>query len=79
MNNDYQRAGHDVTLVPTAAPPFLNGPGRVLRFALEGYGGVNADELAAFIHRCRRRLYIRPRDARSHWTYGLKDALAGHR
>src|SRR6266542_2816542 len=47
INNDYVRGGHNVMLYPTASPPYLNRPGKVLSFALEGRRGEDADALAA--------------------------------
>jgi hypothetical protein len=34
---------------PDALPPYLNTPGSMLKFALEGYQGTSSDKLASFI------------------------------
>ena len=65
INNDYQRAEHHVTLFPTAPPPYLNTPGRVLAFALEGYDGEDPNKLAEWMDQLRRRLYVPPTPSRA--------------
>ncbi len=60
INNDYRRAGHHVTMYPTAPPPYLNDPGNVLAFALEGYDGVDAERLARWIDEVRAECYVPP-------------------
>ena len=60
INNAYQRADHHVTLYPTAPPPYLNTPGQVLTFALEGYQGENPDALAEWMDQLRQAAYIPP-------------------
>jgi hypothetical protein len=65
INNAYQRAEHHVTLYPTAPPPYLNAPGRVLAFALEGYDGEDPNQLAEWMDQLRTRAYIPPAQSRS--------------
>jgi hypothetical protein len=62
INNDYWRAGHKVHLYPTSPPPYLNEPGRVLKFSLEGYGSEDPEELAEWIDRVREESYIGPEE-----------------
>jgi len=64
VNNDYRRAGHQVILLPTAAPPYLNEPGRCLHWALEGDDGEDADALAAWIDELRGTSFVSPEAAR---------------
>jgi hypothetical protein len=58
INNDYERAGHKVQLYPTSPPPYLNGPGQTLRFALEGIEGEDPDALASWITNARKESYV---------------------
>ncbi len=60
INNAYQRGEHHVTLYPVAPPPYLNTPGQVLSFALEGYDGEDPDALAEWMDQVRRDAYIPP-------------------
>lgn len=53
INHDY-RCSHDVILFPDAPPPYLNEPGKVLTFNLEGYNGEDPDDLAAFLNSLKR-------------------------
>jgi len=39
MREQLQHAGHELALRPYAPPPFLNLPGRMLRFELHGWRG----------------------------------------
>ena len=64
INNDYQRAGHHVILLPTAPPPYLNEPGQVLHFALEGSDGEDPDALASWMDGLRNSDYVPPRSRR---------------
>ena len=64
INHDHARGGGHVTVVPTAPAPYLNGPGTVLRFALEGYGGEDPLAFAAHLAKLKRDLYISPARAR---------------
>jgi len=65
VNNSYQRNNHHVTLLyPIAPPPFLNTPGEVLAFALEGYDGEGPDALADWMVECWENAYIPPRGRR---------------
>jgi hypothetical protein len=51
INNAYVRsdAGHTVVFEPTAPPPYLNGPGEVLRWVVEGYQNEDPDALARYL------------------------------
>ena len=49
-----------MTLFPTAPPPYLNTPGRVLAFALEGFDGEDPDQLAEWMDQLRGKAYIPP-------------------
>jgi hypothetical protein len=60
INNAYQRAEHHVTLYPTAPPPYLNTPGQVLAFALEGFDGEDPNQLAECMDRLRAKAYVPP-------------------
>jgi hypothetical protein len=57
VNNDYRRGGFRVMLYPYAPPPYLNEPGRVLRYHLEGYG-ADPDALATFLNTMRRKHFV---------------------
>ena len=46
-------AGNHLILLPTAAPPYLNTPGDVLYFVVEGYEGQDPDALADFLKEVR--------------------------
>jgi hypothetical protein len=65
INNAYQRDEHHVTLYPTAPPPYLNTPGQVLAFALEGYDGEDPNQLADRMDHIRASAYIPPLGRRS--------------
>ena len=60
--HDFGRAGKRVQLAAGAAPPYLNGPGTVLSFAIDGWrgdaGGVEPDELAKFLERVTEDLFV---------------------
>jgi hypothetical protein len=58
INRDYARAGRHVELYPTAPPPYLNGPGQVLSFALEGFDAEDPDAVAGWMNSARRGLYV---------------------
>ena len=60
INNAYQREEHHVRLYPVAPPPYLNAPGQVSSFALEGYDGEDPDVLADSKNQVRRGAYIPP-------------------
>jgi hypothetical protein len=59
INNDYRRGGHVVILYPTAPPPYLNTPGRVLSYVLEGRDEDPA-ALARWIDELRATSYVPP-------------------
>jgi hypothetical protein len=65
INNAYLRADHHVTLYPTAPPPYLNEPGEVLAFALEGYDGEDPNALADWMDQLRHNAYAPPLGQRS--------------
>lgn len=56
--------GH-VVLMPTAPPPYLNGPGDYLSFVIEGTQGADPQELARLITRAKRKAFISPKDRRA--------------
>jgi hypothetical protein len=60
VNRDYRRAGHQVILYPDAPPPYLNEPGQVLAFELEGSGGESAEALGQWVDRQRSESYVPP-------------------
>jgi hypothetical protein len=57
INNDYRRSGFRVMLYPYAPPPYMNVPGRVLRYHLEGYD-ADPNALATFLNAMRRKHFI---------------------
>lgn len=59
VNNSMRRSERQVDLYPTAPPPYLNTPGKMLSFVLEGEQ-EDPDEAARLIDQARRKLYIRP-------------------
>jgi hypothetical protein len=61
INHD-ARSVHTVILYPDAAPPYLNRPGQMLRYALEGED-YPPEELAELIQRAKRELYVPPERA----------------
>src|SRR3712207_5757710 len=58
LNDDLSRSGHHVRLIPTAPPPYLNWPGKVLSFAVEGFRRTDPEVIAAAIADARTRFYI---------------------
>lgn len=46
INEDFRHTYPQVTLLPTAPPPYLNAPGNVLSFVIECFDGPPPDELA---------------------------------
>jgi hypothetical protein len=58
INHDYTRAEVGVMFYPDALPPYLNTPGSMLKFALEGYQGTSADKLASFMNQQREACFI---------------------
>ena len=65
VNNNLRRAGRQVAIIPTAPPPYLNEPGRMLKFALEGERGEHGIEpsgLADEIESLAPDLYISAED-----------------
>lgn len=59
--HDMVKAGRRIRLTPDALPPYLNDPGRMLRFALEGHrgdDGVEPDELAVYITEKATESYV---------------------
>jgi len=51
--------GQSVRLEPYAPPPYLNEPGRCLRFVLAGWDGCDPHTIAKDIRRLRRHLHRR--------------------
>lgn len=53
--SDHRRAARSVELGPIAHPPWLNRPGRMLQFQIDGWrdgdGGIEPDDLADAIER----------------------------
>ncbi|MCI0709769.1 MAG: hypothetical protein L0154_06355 [Chloroflexi bacterium] len=43
-------------LLPKSSPPYLNTPGKCLRFVIEGYDGEDPDKLADFLDETRKDL-----------------------
>jgi hypothetical protein len=58
INHCYVDAEPRVRLYPDSAPPYLNTPGSMLKFALEGFEGASADALATFMDQQRTRCFI---------------------
>ena len=58
INHDYTRAEAGVMFYPDALPPYLNTPGSMLKFALEGYQGTSPDKLASFMNHQRKTCFI---------------------
>lgn len=59
INNSMQRSDKHVSLYPTAPPPYLNSPGEVLAFVLEGEQ-EDSEEVARLINAARRKVYLGP-------------------
>jgi hypothetical protein len=57
INEDWRLAKYSVNLRPHAYPPYLNRPGKMLTFALEG-ADLDPDALAKEMNRVRRKYYI---------------------
>ena len=61
LTTDMNRASQALSLFPTAAPPYLNEPGKVLSFVLEVYTGEMGqdafDENIKFINECIKEYY----------------------
>ncbi len=75
INHGGRCAGSRVILLPDAPPPYVNFPGRVLTYLLEGEG-EDPDELAAWINKCRRELYVDP-EAAAAWKIDDEAEAAG--
>ena len=58
INHDYTRAEAGVMFYPDSLPPYLNTPGSMLKFALEGYRGTSPDKLASFVNQQRKACFI---------------------
>jgi hypothetical protein len=58
INHDYTRAEAGVMFYPDALPPYLNTPGSMLKFALEGYQGTSPDKLASFMNQQREASFV---------------------
>ncbi len=61
INNDYVRAGHNVQLTLNSAPPYLNFPGKTMRFDVVG-AQEDPQRLADHLHQRREVLYFSPAD-----------------
>lgn len=70
VNHDYVQAEPRVRLYPDSLPPYLNTPGSMLKFALEGFEGASPDALASFMEHQRKGCFIPPttRSPRSRTT-----------
>ena len=82
VNHDYSQAEPRVRLYPDSMPPYLNRPGSMLKFALEGCDGASPDELAICMNQLREACFVparkhtrRPRKA-SHAS--ARSASVGH-
>jgi hypothetical protein len=58
INHHYARAEAGVMFYPDALPPYMNTPGSMLKFALEGYQGTSPDKLASFMNQQREACFI---------------------
>lgn len=58
FNHDWRQGHGDVWLYPTSPPPYLNTPGRTLRFSPEGTHDPN--DLADWTNRIRAESFIPP-------------------
>lgn len=58
INNDMRRAGRKALLLPVSPPPYLNFPGDMLSFVLEGWGNEDAERLADWIDELRETYYV---------------------
>jgi hypothetical protein len=71
------KAGSQIELYPDALPPFLNFPGRMLRFAIEGdrdgERGIDPDELARSIEEAAGEYYVPADEA---WPIPAGDPFA---
>jgi len=63
INRDGRGRGQGTLLIPDSAPPYLNEPGRMLHFALEGSGDPEA--LAAWVEKLRGGCFVLPAEAAS--------------
>lgn len=68
INENLQMATQDdfpghVVLMPTAPPPYLNGPGQCLHFVIEGSRGADPQELARQVRIAKRKVFISPKVA----------------
>lgn len=57
---DIGRAGRRVILYPSAPPPHMNDPGKVLSFVLEGRSGEDPEEMARLIAETKTEFYVPP-------------------
>lgn len=61
VNNSMRRGDRQVYLYPTAPPPYLNAPGEVLTFVLEGEQ-EDPEKVARELDQARTKLYVSPAD-----------------
>ncbi len=67
---------------PDALPPYLNTPGSMLKFALEGYQGTSPDKLASFMNQQGEACFIpaaRHTKKSTHASHGSIRSAAGAR
>jgi hypothetical protein len=58
INHDYTQAEPRVRLYPDSVPPYLNTPGSMLKFALEGCECADPAALATVMNQLRQRCFI---------------------
>lgn len=57
INGNRRLEGYNALLIPTSPPPYLNTPGRMLRFALEG-NGDDPEEFACWLEEIVEECFI---------------------
>src|SRR4030042_5088513 len=62
--NDYLRVVEHkgIILYPYAAPPYLNTPGEMLDFVIEGYNGMKPTDLATVLMRMKSNYFCSPEE-----------------
>lgn len=62
INHDGRKAGSQVHLFPDALPPYLNEPGKMLSYLIEGHGDDEPVKKAAHLNAAKENFYVSPEE-----------------
>jgi hypothetical protein len=65
VNSDSRRAGANLEFFPTSPPPYLNEPGEMLCFVIEGRKPEKPEKFAEYLKFLKEAAYVTPGQARS--------------